>query len=256
MMEERRVVVNGLLVNYRVFGASEAQKSLLILHGWPSSSEKWMPTAELLSQNRKVVVPDLPGFGKSQEPPISWSLDTYVGWLNEFTELVPELKRGFYLLGHSFGGALACKFTINYTQKVEKLFLAAAACIRTKTISKNALKKIAKLGKLITWVPQYDVIRKAFYKFIVRRSDYLNVSENMKETYLRVIADDLSQKINFIKVPVIIIWGDKDTLTPPEDAEFMKEKIPGSKLILMQGVGHALQVQQPEVLAQNISTNF
>lgn len=255
-MEERKVVVNGLLVNYKVFGNEGNQKPMLILHGWPSSSEKWVPTAEILSLSRKIIVPDLPGFGKTQEPPISWSLDTYVGWLNEFTEQVPELKQGFYLLGHSFGGALASKFAINYNQKVEKLFLAAAACIRQKTGRKSFLRYISKLGKLISWLPKYELLRKAFYKFIVRRSDYLRVSENLKDTYLRVIADDLSQKINFIKLPVIIIWGDQDTSTPPEDAEFMKNKIPGAELIMMPGVGHALQIQQPEKLAQIITMHL
>ncbi len=254
-MTEERIVVKNLKINYKTFGSPDG-KPFLILHGWGSKSDTWQPVAELLAkENIKIIVPDLPGFGKSQEPESAWSLDNYVDWLDEFSEQVPGLQKGFYLLGHSFGGALAAKFSIEHNQKIEKLFLVAAAIVRQKTGTKETISYAAKLLKKFSFVPGYESLRKACYKFIVR-SDYPSLSGVMKETYLKVISEDLSQKTFFIKVPTIIIWGDKDVLTPIGQAELISKKIEGSKLVVIPGGGHALQIKMPEALAEKILENI
>ncbi len=260
-MEEKQILVKGLQVNYKTFGEKPLDaaqgKTLLVLHGWPSKSDRWQAVAELLEQKRlTVIVPDLPGFGKSQEPPVAWTLDTYVEWLREFTEQIPALKGSFYLAGHSFGGALASKFTIKYNQQVEKLFLISAACVREKTATKKNAKRVSAVVKLFSFLPYYDLFRRGVYKYILRRSDYVYVSGVMKETYLKVISDDLSQKLGFIKVPTVIIWGDKDVSTPIGDAHFINQKISHSKLLVIPGADHALQIKVPEALAGHLLENL
>lgn len=253
-MEERQVVINNLKMQYRVSGQG---KPLLILHGWKSNSERWQKTADLLgAANIQTIIPDLPGFGKSQEPLSAWSLDNYTDWLAEFCRQVPELHDAFYLGGHSFGGALAAKFAIKYPQKVHKLFLVSAACVRQMKTSKKMLWRFSKIAKLFSFLPKYDLARKAFYKFILRKTDYLQVEGVMKETYLKVIAEDLSHKINFLKVPVVIIWGDKDTFTPIDQAHFINKKIYNSKLFIIPGANHSLQLEVPETLAVKIVENL
>lgn len=118
-MIERQITVNDLKINYKIFGQG---KPFLILHGWGSNSDRWQKVADILSQKLLVIVPDLPGFGKSQKPSTALSIDGYVEWVKEFSEKVPELGNDFYLLGHSFGGALAAKFAIKHNQKIKKLF--------------------------------------------------------------------------------------------------------------------------------------
>lgn len=253
-MIEKRVLVKNIEVNYKVFGNGEP---FLILHGWGSKSDRWQKVAELLvEKNIMVIVPDLPGFGQSQEPKNPWSLDNYVEWAKEFSDLLPELKNGFYLLGHSFGGSLAAKFCIKYSQKVEKLFLVSASCLRKATLKKKILYKISKIVKLFSFLPYYELFRKVFYKFIFKKSDYPYVDGVMKETYLNVISDDLSQKLSFIKVPTAIIWGDKDTLTPVEDAEFINKKIQNSKLIIIFNAQHSLQIETPDILVKKVLENL
>jgi len=133
-MIERQIRVKDLKINYKVFGSSsqilqsktweDKGKPILILHGWGSKSDRWEATAELLAKKGFfVVVPDLPGFGKSETLKEVWGVDTYVEWVNKFSDSIPELKNGFYLLGHSFGGAVSVKFAIKYAQKIHKLFL-------------------------------------------------------------------------------------------------------------------------------------
>ena len=250
-MQESNIIVKGLKINYKVIGEG---KPMLVLHGWPSSSEKWVKLAELLERQTQIIIPDLPGFGKSQQPMESWNMDAYVEWIREFCDQVPELKGSFYLLGHSFGGALAAKFAIKYNQRVKKLFLISAACVREKTAGKKILRQISKAAKLFDFIPYYEKLRKGFYR-VALKSDYPYQSGIMKETYLKVISDDLSHKINFLKVPTIIIWGDKDVSTPLEQGEFVHQRIPHSTFIVLPGGRHSLQIEMPELLAEKLSAN-
>ena len=253
-MKEEKIVVGDLKINYKTFGEG---KPMLVLHGWPSSSDKWQKIGAILaSKGFKIIIPDLPGFGKSQTPPAAWSLDNYVQWVYDFSEAVSGLQNGFILAGHSFGGAVAAKFAIKYNQKVEKLFLVSAACVREKTETKSMLARGAKAVKVLSFFPGYDLFRKAFYKFILKRSDYAYVSGVMKETYLKVISEDLSPKLFFIKAPTTIIWGDQDDYTPVQQAHLINKKIENSNLVIIENAGHALQIKQPDDLAQKILENL
>jgi len=252
-MEEKQIIVENLNINYKIFGSG---KPFLVLHGWRSNSDRWQSFSESLSQkNIKIIVPDMPGFGKSEEPKIAWSADNYVEWINNFSNAVPELKHGFYLLGHSFGGMLAAKFTLKYTQKVEKLFLVSASCIRIKTPSKKLAYNISRIIKIFYFFPYYELFRKFVYKYIIKRSDYLHVSGIMKDIYLKIISEDLSYKLPFIKVPTIIVWGPKDDLTPIEHADIINDKIHKSKLVVIPDADHYLNIKIPEVLAQKVLEN-
>ncbi|OGZ67259.1 MAG: hypothetical protein A3D35_00805 [Candidatus Staskawiczbacteria bacterium RIFCSPHIGHO2_02_FULL_34_9] len=254
-MEEKQIIVKNLSINYKVFGQG---KPFLILHGWGSNSDRWIKVAELLAKNGLLVlVPDLPGFGKSQEPNKAWSIDDYVDLVVEFLKNFTEFKEEFYLLGHSFGGAVSVKLSINHSQRIKKLFLAAAACIRKKTTAKSYLHKISKIIKVFSFLPLYKQLRKAIYKFIIKKSDYSFVEGVMKETYVKVILEDLSQKLLFVKVPTVIIWGDQDELTPVEYSHIINQKIEKSKLIILPNIKHNLdRHDHPEVLTDKILNNL
>lgn len=253
-MREKKVLVGDIETNYKVFGRG---RPFLVLHGWGSSSDKWQRVGELLSENNlKIIVVDLPGFGKSQEPKESWDLNKYVEWLLEFSRIVPELNSRFYLLGHSFGGTVTVKFSIKYPQKIEKLFLCSAAAIRKKTIKKQVLGQVSKVLKVFAFLPFYGLAKKAFYRFVVGSDDYLKSRGVMKESYLKVISEDLSYHLAFIKVPTVIVWGDKDGATLIDDAYFMNKKVENSKLIVIPNAKHSLQIEAPETLVQKILENL
>src|SRR3989344_8631904 len=118
-MIENKVLIKNLETHYKVFGQG---KPILILHGWPSSSDKWQEVAQILAKKYLVIVPDLPAFGKTQEPNLAWDTNDYIEWLREFCDNVEGLQKEFYLIGHSFGGALAAKFTVQYNQLNKILF--------------------------------------------------------------------------------------------------------------------------------------
>ncbi|MCX6724350.1 MAG: alpha/beta hydrolase [Candidatus Staskawiczbacteria bacterium] len=250
------IIINGLKTNYQVFGEG---KPFLILHGWGSNSDRWVAVAEKIAEGApaggsfKVIVPDLPGFGQSELPHVPWDVNNYVNWLDQ---LVKELNlKDFYLLGHSFGGALASKIAVKHAQDIKKLFLVSAACVRKKTAKKSFFKRISKVIKIFYFIPYFDLFRRAVYKFIINKSDYVYVQGIIRETYLKVISEDLSFHLPFIKIPTIIIWGDKDYITPLEDGYFIEKQVKKSKIIIISGAGHDLNRKQPEILAEKVLEN-
>lgn len=234
------MIINGLKINYRIIGEG---RPFLILHGWGSNSEKWQKIGELLAQNGiKVIIPDLPGFGKSDKPLKAWNLDDYCNFIEEFVKFLNLEK--FYLLGHSFGGALAVKCSLKFPEKINKLFLVGAACIRKKTVKVRLLRVIS---KLFNHPPLF--IKKVFY----RKSDYLSVEGVMKETYLKIIEEDLTDILSQVQIPTIIIWGKKDNTTPIKHAYLIRSKINNSKLEIIPNISHSPHLESPEKLAEIIT---
>jgi len=240
------ITVKGLKINYLVMGEG---KPLLILHGWGSKSTNWKKVGEMLiGRGVKVIIPDLPGFGQSQIPKTVWDLDDYADFVRKFIKKL-NLK-DFYLLGHSFGGAVAVKYALNFPPK--KLFLVSAACFRKSSFRKKTLKLISKLFKIFSFIPY---ARKAFYKFIVKRSDYPLAQVVMKQIYLEAIKQDIGDSLDLIKTPTIIIWGDKDKVTPLVQAHLINSKIKGSQLKIIPDADHDLNYKNSAELADLILKN-
>lgn len=251
-MREEKILINNLEVNYKTEGKG---KPFLILHGWGSKSEKWEKVGKVLTERGfNVIIPDLPGFGKSQKLSVPWDLDDYCDFVKRFIEYLKLDK--FYLLGHSFGGALAVKYTIKFPSKIEKLFLVAASCIRRKTLKKRFLSKISKIFKTFSFLPGFFLFRKGFYKYIIRKSDYPHTEGIMKKTYLKIINEDLFNSLSFISVPAVIIWGDKDDVVPLKDGQIINQQIKNSKIIIIRGGNHDLEQGLSEILSGRILENL
>ncbi|HOW12806.1 MAG TPA: alpha/beta hydrolase [Candidatus Pacearchaeota archaeon] len=251
-MKEEIFFINNLNINVKIFGEG---KIFLVLHGWGSKSDRWEKFGNILSNyGFKVIIPDLPGFGKSEKMKQAWSLDDYCFFVEDFANFL-NIER-FYLLGHSFGGSIAIKYSLKFSQRVEKLFLFAPSCIREKNLKKNFLKNISKIFNKFSFLPFYNFFKKIFYKFIVRKSDYLLSEGVLKETYLKIINEDLSNSLSLINIPTIIIWGDKDDIVPLENGKIINQKIKNSKLVIIKNGDHNLEQTIPDILSQKILENL
>jgi pimeloyl-ACP methyl ester carboxylesterase len=227
------------------------QDTIIILHGWQSSKEKWQAVKENLEkQGLKVIVPDLPGFKKETELKKPWDLDDYIDW---FTQLNNREDESFFLLGHSFGGRMAIKFAVKYPEKLKGLILVSAAGIKhKKTFKQNLFFQIAKIGGKFSFLPFFNFFRKAFYKFIVREKDYVHTQGFLKDAFKKIITEDLTDYLEKIKISTLIIWGGKDKITPLSDAHLINKKNPNSKLEVLKNVGHSPHQEAPEILAEKI----
>lgn len=232
--------IKGLKTNCLVIGEGSP---ILILHGWGSSSLKWQRAGELLAEKGfKVIVPDLPGFGKTEQPKEAWGLDEYSSFVQD---LVGQMNlSSFVLAGHSFGGALAVKMALN--NPIKKVFLIGPALIRTKTLKKRIIYLASKILKPFA----FPLARRAFYKVV--KSDYSWQKGIMKESYLKVIKEDLTPLLKEVKSKVVLVFGEKDNITDLKQAKMIKERIGSSSLEIVKGAGHDLEISCPEQLVKII----
>jgi len=247
-MREKTLNIEGLKVSYKIAGEGPA---LLILHGWGSRSDRWKKVGELLSSKGcSVVILDLPGFGKSEAPRSPWGIEDYRVFVEEFVDVLGLQK--FSLLGHSFGGGLALAYTVKHPERVKKLLLVAAAIKRATSLRKSIFKVAAKVAKAFSFLPFYFLFRKAVYRYIIRKSDYPYQTEVMKDTYLKVIEQDLSPFLSEVMIPTVILWGEKDDVVPIQNAYFIKEHIKNSQLVVFSEGDHDVEQKMPQALSQKI----
>jgi len=223
-------------------------ESILILHGWGSCAKNWSRVKELLEKEGiKVFIPDLPGFGDN--PPLEkpWSIDDYANWVHDFC--TKQSIRQFVLTGHSFGGSIAVKYSLKFPENIKKLILVSPAIIRVR---RDLLEKLARILKVFSFLPFYNLARRAFYKFIVGKSDYLDTMGATRETYLKAITEDLSAHLGLVSVPTLLIWGEKDEHTSFKDSLLIKTKISGAVLEPIPGVKHSPHREAPEILSEKI----
>ncbi len=228
--------------------------TILILHGWGRFTGSWTSVKELLEkQGYQVFYPPLPGLDENQPLDKPWAIDDYVEWVKTYAEK-NELAN-FFLLGHSFGGRVSIKFAAKYSDKLKGLILVSAAGIRNKKIAKvySLFAKLAKAINKLSFLPGYQFCRKALYRLILKRTDYVTLeNQTMKDTFKNVIEEDLTDQVKLIKTPTLILWGDKDKTTLLSDGKFMEKTISGSLLRIIAGAPHMIHVDAPEKVAQEI----
>jgi pimeloyl-ACP methyl ester carboxylesterase len=233
-------------------------KAILILHGWGASSKSWLKIKKVLEkEGLKVYVPDFPGFGVTPDPPKPWSVDNYTEWVRNYSE--KEGLSQFFLLGHSFGGRVAVKFAVDFPEKISKLILVDSAGFGRKQSwgwRQRITIKLRKLGYFLTTLPIlkifYPIFRKIAYILAGTKDYYLIKSPVMKETFKKIIAEDLTRYLSEIKIPTLIIWGKKDKMVPIKIAYSLKEKISNSQLEILPDIGHNPHLETPEKLAEII----
>jgi pimeloyl-ACP methyl ester carboxylesterase len=254
-MREEKILVRGIETNYKIGGEEE---NLLILHGWNGSSDSWRKIIEILEIKYKVICPDFPGFGKTKIPEKAWDLNDFVEWLEEFTEKL-NLKE-FFLLGHSFGGRVAIRFSISYSEKVKKLILVSSAGIKPEWgLKEKIIFQISKIGNAIFSKNHFfrfrDGARNLFYR-IARIKDYSKAKGVMRETMKKIVEEDLLPELPKIKTETLILWGEKDKIIPLKYAYLFKEKIKNSKLKILPKIGHSPHLEDPEKLAEVLISNL
>ena len=225
-------------------------KTLIILHGWQSSKERWQKVKELIEKEGiEVIAPDLPGFKKDTALDRPWNLDDYVEW---FEKKYGDINEPFFLLGHSFGGRMAIKFSVKYPEKVLGLILCSAAGIRHKknTLVGLLLYNLAKILSRFSFLPGFNFFRKIFYQFLLRKIDYIEAEGKLKETFKNIIGEDLTHYLAKIKTKTLLIWGEKDKAVPLSDAYLMKKEIQNSILEIIPQTGHRVNIEVPEKLAE------
>ena len=225
--------VNGLQTFY--FDEGEGDE-ILFLHGWGVDHSLYMPMLEHLAQNHRVVAPDLPGFGRTQEPPAPYDAADYARFTLQFAEAV-GLQRPA-LLGHSHGGRTIIKLMSmrGASLAVPRIVLMDASGIRPKRgLLYYAKVYTYKTGKLLT--RPFPALREKLTS-AAGSADYRAASPVMRGTLSRLVAEDITPLLKNIDVPTLLLWGELDTATPLAHAWLMEQLIPDAGLVVFPGGSH------------------
>lgn len=250
---ENTITVQGTSVFYRDEGTGSP---IVILHGWGSRADSWREVQDdLARRGYRVVIPDLPGFGESEEPPSIWSLKEYSAFIRDFTA---ALKIDYCsLVGHSFGGRIAIDYTLRNPKRVRRLILCDAAGItRHKKLKTKIFLILTRGGNLIFQVPLLSFLKplatKLWYVAAGER-DYYRASSRMRQVMKKVLDENIRTYLPSIRQPTLILWGEKDVVTPLADAIIIHRSIPLTHLHVFPGIGHAIHLKNSQGVAREIA---
>ncbi len=216
---------------------------LYIIHGWTYTVKPWEKTLALLKENGvNVKMLHVPGLTEKSDK--VFSIGDYVKWANK------NIPDGAIALGHSNGGRILLNLCAKKPEKLKYLILLDSAGIYEPTIKKKIVEKLAKFGRPLRKIKLID---KVFHR-ITGSTDYSKAPENMKKTLANMLESDKTLDFDKITTKTFILWGKKDTTTPPRQATAMYEKLPNSELKFYANWTHAPYISSPEELARVLTT--
>lgn len=223
--------------------ASTAVQStpILFLHGWGVSSQLMLPIAERMRAfGFRAIVPDFPGFGASEAPLTAWSVHDYAKWVLSLLDTL-QVERA-HVFAHSFGGRISLILGSQFAHRIDKIALTGAAGVPSRkspisqarlTLYKSARDGLKKIGagrvaaRLSHW-----------YNGRYASSDYHAASGVMRETFLKVLNEDLRPAAASVSRPTLLFWGDQDQETPLWQGKVLENLIPDSGLIVYENADH------------------
>lgn len=212
---------------------------LYIIHGWTYTVEPWNRTLAILKhQGLKVKMLHVPGLTDPSKK--VFEIEDYVKWADA------EIPDGALALGHSNGGRILLNLCSNKPGKLSNLILLDSAGVYEVSTRKKVVAGLAKIGKPLKKIP---VVDKAFHKF-TGTTDYSKAPENMKKTLVNMLDSDKNLNLESVATPTYILWGKKDTTTPPRQATTIYEKLPHAELKFYANWTHAPYISDPEGLAR------
>ena len=215
-------------------------RDLVFLHGYLSSKESFYPQIEYFSKFYRVTAFDFPGFGKSDPIPTAWSVGDYADWTMEFLE-----EQSIYrplVIAHSFGGRVAVK-CLSRGECFDKAVLCGCAGIVPKRTLAYRLR-----------VRTYRIVKKIAPRFAEKKfgsSEYKTLSPLMRESYKKIVNEDLREDAKNITRPVLFVTGEKDTATPVSSAKIYHGCVKSSRLLVLKDCSHFAHLDDP--LAFNLA---
>lgn len=211
-------------------------KKVVLLHGWGQNTKMMSFIADALSKHFIVYNIDFPGFGESQEPSVAWGCEDYTEFLHEFC--VKNKIDNPIFIAHSFGCRIALRYAYKYG--AYKMVLTGAAGIRdTRTLSWYLKTYSYKLAKKI--LPKESIAK---YQNKVGSEDYKNSSGVMRQTFVKVVNDDVKPILKDINCETLLVFGELDEATPLSKGKLMEKLMPNATLVVFENDDHYAYFKQ------------
>lgn len=248
----------------------------IFVHGFSIPMDMWQDIFQsLVDDNRSCLVFDLYGRGYSDAPFVPNNVDLFVSQLAELLYALNLPYEKYHLFGVSMGGVIVQRFTELYPSKVSKLILCCSA----------GLNKV-KPSKILMFILSISVIGPMIFKVFMQRGEnksvraqwaypdrdeyrkYMNLfRQTCKQHpgYLRSLLSTIihfdfqsalksTENIQKLNLPILIIWGDKDTLIPVENAYRYHNIYKNSSLTIIPGANHSVLIEHSTQAIESIKT--
>jgi pimeloyl-ACP methyl ester carboxylesterase len=244
---------------------------LVFLHGLVGRWAHWLEQLPLFATEHRVIAIDLPGFGESPLPTSERiSVSLYARLLER---LLDHLQiDAAAVVGHSMGGFTAIELAINFPQRVERLLLVSPAGLSTYN-DPRSLRALSLLRRIEpfavvynAWVARHadlfarrprlrlldpvtsivtrhpDRMSAPFIWEWIRGSDNPGFADGLEAN----LDYDYSERLPEVACPTLIVWGDRDRVVSPGDADLYEQLIPNARKVVFQDTGHMAMAERPD----------
>lgn len=236
---------------YEKYGTG--QHNIIILPGWGDTKSTFNHLINILKEYYTVYIIDYPGFGNSPFPNRDLDIFDYANLIRSFIEEA-NINRPI-IISHSFGGRISIILAGLYNIPIQKMILIDSAGIKQKKKIKLKFKQlIYKLLKKASIVLPKKI--KQFYLDklinIFGSTDYKNLNPNIRNTFIKVINEDLTKYLSNINTSTLLIWGENDKDTPLDDGKLMNLNIEDSGLVIIPNASHFPYLEYPYYISKII----
>jgi non-heme chloroperoxidase len=231
---------------------------VILLHGITDSWHSWSRVLPGIDKKYRVYALDLRGHGDTDKPQAGYAMKDFAADVVAFMD-AKNIKRAT-IVGHSMGSFVALQTVLDAPGRVEKLLIMGTATTARNDVTLDLQKSFDNLKDPLDekFVRDFQVgassesVPADFMDGVVRQS--MKVPARVWKAALDgVMAEDFEPKLGRIKVPTLIVWGDRENLFLRPEQDILKAKIVNSTLKVYDGAGHSPQWEFPEKFAADLN---
>ena len=231
------IQVGGLGMFTRVGGeAGAGPDPIVLVHGAVVSGRYMVPTAERLAVSHRVLVPDLPGFGHSEDPARPLRVPELASALLAWLDAAGVARA--HIVGNSLGAQVAVAAAQAAPHRVGSLILVGP------TVDREARTRVRQLWRLAK-----DAPRERWSLIPLHLRDILRAGWRFAASTLDIALEDrIEERLAVVRVPTLIVCGSSDPLAPEEWCRWLAGVSPMASVQVLEGP-HALNYSRPDTLA-------
>lgn len=240
--DEKYTEVDGRSLFYRASQHGDGRPTLVHVHGFAISGTYLLPTAELLTDDFDVVVPDLPGYGRSAKPPKPLTIVELAEALGAFMDAI-GLERAS-LVGNSMGCAITVEFADLFPDRIDHAVLVSPA---GGPHSQPLIRAIGQMAR--------DGVREPPRMMTVATPDYLKFGPiNALRLFHAMTRFPAVERLLAMHVPTLAVLGQRDPLLPGQSRidEVSALSSDTTSVVRLHKAAHAVNYSHPEPLAEVI----
>ena len=265
-LELRELTLHGHRVAYRQAGSGPV---LVLIHGITADSSTWRRVMPYLARRFTVIAPDLIGHGHSAKPKGDYSLGAHASSVRDLLLALGHDRASF--LGHSLGGGIAMQISYQFPERCERLVLLdsgglgrdVSLLLRAATLPGSdlllpllAASRLLEVGRMAGALLRRVGLRAGTDIEEIARGHATLSDRETRAAFLhtlRSVVEPGGQRVNAANrlylaehVPLLLMWGEQDSLIPVAHGRATHEQLPGSRLEVFAHSGHFPQLDEPE----------